>query len=206
MVDVRFPSVEVWANTSREQKRFFFDLWRRTGGDDDVLDPISQANTGRFTWNNDGVLSVADDVYYDDTNDQILIGGSTEATAKMVIKNTGRIEIQADNIPMVIGAGNDATILYDGTNLVINPKAVGSGNVTIQGAVDAADEVRGSELIADSDPGSGTASTNIMTGVTDTPTTDPGWATSATVNMNIPNGYLKFYVGTQAVTVPFWNT
>ena len=41
---------------------------------------------------------------------------------------------------------------------------------------------------------------------TDTPTAEPGWATSSTVNMNAPDGYLKFKVGAQDVVVPYWNT
>lgn len=52
----------------------------------------------------------------------------------------------------------------------------------------------------------GVASTNTLTGVTDTPTTEPGWAASDTAPMNPPDGYMKMYVGTQAVVVPYWNT
>lgn len=52
----------------------------------------------------------------------------------------------------------------------------------------------------------GVPSSNTITGVTDTPTTDPGWSTSSTTDMNAPDGYIKAYVGTQAVVIPFWNT
>jgi hypothetical protein len=38
-----------------------------------------------------------------------------------------------DSFPIVLGTGDDATIQYNGTNLIINPKAVGSGAVHIQG-------------------------------------------------------------------------
>jgi hypothetical protein len=55
-------------------------------------------------------------------------------------------------------------------------------------------------------PSSGTSGYNELTGVTDTPTTDPGWASSSTVNMNAPDGYIKMFVGTQAVVIPYWNT
>ncbi len=41
---------------------------------------------------------------------------------------------------------------------------------------------------------------------TDTPTTDPGWSTSSTVDMRAPDGYIKMQVDGQEVTVPFWNT
>ena len=59
---------------------------------------------------------------------------------------------------------------------------------------------------AGDDDGAGKASFNTLTGVTENPTTDPGWTTSSSVNMNAPDGYIKFYVGTQAVSVPYWNT
>lgn len=62
------------------------------------------------------------------------------------------------------------------------------------------------EFIVEGDRGSGIANTLTLTGDTDTPTTDPGWTTSSTVDMGAPDGYLKVYSGTQAVTVPFWNT
>lgn len=65
---------------------------------------------------------------------------------------------------------------------------------------------RAQTFTADGDVGSGVASTVRVTGVTDTPTADPGWATSDTVAMTPPNGYIKAYVGTQAVVIPYWNT
>lgn len=61
------------------------------------------------------------------------------------------------------------------------------------------------EFVTDLD-NTGKAGATTMTGQTDTPTTDPGWATSSTVDMNSPDGYLKFFNSVQAITVPFWNT
>lgn len=43
------------------------------------------------------------------------------------------IVMRADNSKMIFGAGDDAEIYYDGTNLVINPKAVGSGSLDLLG-------------------------------------------------------------------------
>jgi hypothetical protein len=40
-----------------------------------------------------------------------------------------------DNKAARFGTGNDATILYDGTNLIINPKAVGSGILDVAGTL-----------------------------------------------------------------------
>jgi hypothetical protein len=133
---------------------------------------------------------------------------------------------------VILGDGQDATISYDGTNLVINPRLVGTGALVLgTGAAgvdyrfqvngetndgyfdwmededyfDFADTVRVPSLHLDADV-AGIASTNTITGATDTPTADPGWASSSTVNMTAPDGYIKAYVGTQAVVIPYWNT
>lgn len=78
--------------------------------------------------------------------------------------------------------------------------------LTGAGQVDFGGTMRSAGVIIDADPGAGVASTNTFTSVTDTPTTNPGWTTSSTVNMNAPDGYIKAYVGTQACVIPFWNT
>jgi len=83
---------------------------------------------------------------------------------------------------------------------------VGVNNTNPSEQFDVTGLSRAQTFTADGDPGSGSASTTRYTGVTDTPTTNPGWATSSTVNMNAPDGYMKMYVGTQAVVVPYWNT
>lgn len=79
-------------------------------------------------------------------------------------------------------------VLYIDNGASINP--IGGGGV----------------LLANGDTGAGVAAMNTFTGVTDTPTFNPGWSTSDTVPMTAPSGYIKGYVGTQAVTIPFWNT
>ena len=109
------------------------------------------------------------------------------------------VEIPADNKDLQFGAAQDAVIFYNGTNLLINPKLVGSGLVNVLS------ELRCDSIVMDSDV-SGGAGTNTITGSTDTPTTDPGWTSSSTVDMNAPDAYIKAYNGTQAIAIPFWNT
>lgn len=41
----------------------------------------------------------------------------------------------ADSIPIVFGVDGDASIYYDGTNLVVNPKIVGSGVMNVLGGI-----------------------------------------------------------------------
>jgi len=43
------------------------------------------------------------------------------------------IDVLADNCPIRFGAASDASIYYDGTDLIIDPKVVGSGEVNLNG-------------------------------------------------------------------------
>jgi hypothetical protein len=45
----------------------------------------------------------------------------------------GSVKIHADNQSLTLGAGDDASIYYDGANLVVDPDVVGSGGVYIAG-------------------------------------------------------------------------
>jgi hypothetical protein len=46
--------------------------------------------------------------------------------------------LRNDSDKLIFGAGQDATISYDGTNMIINPKAVGTGYLSVTGAINAA--------------------------------------------------------------------
>jgi hypothetical protein len=47
----------------------------------------------------------------------------------------GDIQMLGDNVSTIYGAGLDASIYYDGTNFIFNPKLVGTGYVDILGAL-----------------------------------------------------------------------
>lgn len=78
-----------------------------------------------------------------------------------------------------------------------------SARLTVEadGDVDVVNLLRAGGVRVDADPGSGVASTLTLTSVTDTPTASLSWGT-----VGNPNGYIKAYVGTQAVVIPYWNT
>ena len=67
------------------------------------------------------------------------------------------------------------------------------------------DTVRAPSIHLDNDV-AGLATTTTFTGVTDTPTADPGWAASSTIDMTVPDAYIKIYIGTQAYVIPAWLT
>lgn len=61
-------------------------------------------------------------------------------------------------------------------------------------------------VVAVGDPGALANPGVTMAGIAENPTADPGWASSATVNMTPPNVYVKFYVNSSAYSVPGWST
>lgn len=56
-------------------------------------------------------------------------------TSRMNITSAGHIKITADSKKLYFGAGDDCTIYYDGSNMIINPKDVGSGILDIAGTL-----------------------------------------------------------------------
>ena len=65
-------------------------------------------------------------------------GGNTgQNQEKMRIAHGGNIIISNDNAKLLFGAAQDASIYYNGTGLVINPKEVGSGRVVVDGSIEA---------------------------------------------------------------------
>lgn len=68
---------------------------------------------------------------------EIVIGHNAvgKGSNTVVIGNTSvtGLYLPADNYKLFFGAGDDASISYDGTNLVVNPKVVGSGILDVQG-------------------------------------------------------------------------
>jgi hypothetical protein len=88
---------------------------------------------------------------------------------------------------------DNAVTRFDGTAFVVQSSLAtldDAGAMTVQSLVVAA----------------GTVSSNTLTGETDTPTVDPGWTSSSTVDMYAPDGYIKMLAGTQVIVIPFWNT
>lgn len=72
---------------------------------------------------------------------EIVIGynadGKGSNTAVIGNTSTTGLYLPADNYKLYFGAGDDASISYDGTNLIINPKVVGSGYLSVLGDMDA---------------------------------------------------------------------
>jgi hypothetical protein len=73
-------------------------------------------------------------------------GGTTttlQGSAKLTIKrndyvsfqNVPEVRIDEDNLKLTFGTGQDASVYYNGTNLIINPKEVGSGILDVTGTL-----------------------------------------------------------------------
>ena len=77
-----------------------------------------------------------------DDNVRATINGKTlrfnvNSTEKLQIDASGNLKIENDNQKIYLGTADDSSIYYDGTDLVIDPKEVGSGKVYINGNVSA---------------------------------------------------------------------
>jgi len=60
-------------------------------------------------------------------------GGTTAQTKVARFTGAGNVEMTNDNAKLLLGAGNDASIYYNGSNLYINTQEVGTGNLLIAG-------------------------------------------------------------------------
>ena len=58
----------------------------------------------------------------------------TSTTGEAVFTDMS-VSIASDDTPLTLGAANDASIEYDGTDMVINPKEVGTGSLKVLGDI-----------------------------------------------------------------------
>ena len=63
----------------------------------------------------------------------IILGHTTSG---FTLLKSDAIKIQNDSVKLYFGAGDDCSITYDGTDMIIKPDDVGTGNLKIDGQVD----------------------------------------------------------------------
>lgn len=73
------------------------------------------------------------EIVWDDVNKR---EGINAATPTERLEIGGNLFLNTDNNKVLLGAGKDFSIYYDGTNAVINPKEVGTGDLSILGRVE----------------------------------------------------------------------
>lgn len=100
-----------------------------------------------------------------------------DATSKPTMAgstNTDHVDIDADNKALRLGADQDATILYDGTDLQVDPAAVGSGKMTVAANVNTTGsyEVDGTQVV-----------TNQQSAITDSTDNTTGTPASSLVDV-----------------------
>jgi hypothetical protein len=86
------------------------------------------------TWTTNEVLTASDlNTEFSNVYNNVVTKGTAQTISG--IKTHSAAVIFQDNINLTFGTGSDATIDYDGTNLVIDPKVVGSGVLSLQGGL-----------------------------------------------------------------------
>jgi len=108
---------------------------------------IGQASARYLSDGTTKVTGLSDGVYIGSTvragavnaSNEIVIGkravGKGTNTVKIGNTDTTAFYLNNDNYKLIFGAGDDASIYYDGTNFKINPKVVGSGILDILGTL-----------------------------------------------------------------------
>lgn len=102
-------------------------------------------------WNDDikAKWGTGEDIeaYFDSLNGTFVIDSINGDEISLRISGTEILQINSggfsltgnqsfdDNEKIVMGTGNDAEIYYDGTNLVVDPKAVGTGVLDVKGSI-----------------------------------------------------------------------
>ena len=140
----------------------------------------------------------------------IAMGMGTDIPTFIITKGSGagtfgQVQIPNDNGLLVFGTGQNATISYDGANMIINPKLVGTGVLSITGDISLLDE----DMILSATTGTkfGTASTQKLSLWGATPAVQPssvgentGYTAVGGTNVNHQDTFTG-NVGTKAYTI-----
>jgi len=147
-------------------------------GANDAFNITSTTTTQRLMrWKNKAAQSADALTYYDSDGTTILTR----------IEADGEIDITTDSKYLRFGGGLDAGITYDGTNMLINPKLVGTGFLSILGDISLVDE----DIILGTTTGSkiGTATTQKLGFWNATPIVQPAGATQAAPAAYVTGGF-----------------
>ncbi|MCP4967430.1 MAG: hypothetical protein GY926_19630 [bacterium] len=109
---------------------------------------------------------------------------------------------------MTIGGGSSVdgmTAIQFWTSSAVDTNATQRGVITTAGLLDWVGDVRGRTFFADGDEGTGIASTVAMTNVDDTDVAGSALAMTNNTGDGLAHaGFLKFYMGTTAIKVPYF--
>jgi len=126
------PPPNAVADFDHQWKDWLFTMWRRVKG----LEPgeTGGGDSNAFHSNVDGEFFTLGGLGVGVDADLIVLEDASDGYSKvgMTLLNFRRLE---DNIKWKYGSGDDAAIYYDATDLVIDPKEVGTGTVRILGDI-----------------------------------------------------------------------
>lgn len=94
---------------------------------DSVVGLLRQTGADTFDKDTNTYPTTSEALLIDQTTPQTVIGGAPNFSFG--------INIATDNAKLLFGEDNDASIYYDGIDLIINPQEVGNGSVKIIGGV-----------------------------------------------------------------------
>ena len=140
----------------------------------DYIDVKNPSGTSLLKLDSTGKLWTADKVVFTQTdgNEYIdsLADGYMDYGATTAHRFLADVKLTGDNRKLYFGSGDDASISYDGTNMVINPKEVGSGILDVLGTLqtdgyNSADGTAGATADVATDYGGGTRTLHFKNGL-----------------------------------------
>lgn len=130
------------ANASTDNKLFI------VRSDNDEFQILPHTDIGGAKSNSNFIMKASDGSVGIGVDRFDALSGQLHVKGNIVTEN-GNIKIINDNQKLLLGAGEDASIYYDGTDLVIDPKEVGSGVVSVSGDVEVTDDAFAADWDAD---------------------------------------------------------
>ena len=95
------------------------------------------------------IIWVYEDIGLPGSTDSLFLPKAGDENYVILNESIYPITMRADNSKVQFGAGDDSEIYYDGTDFIINPKAVGAGIVSILGSVGVDSIYLGDDTTAD---------------------------------------------------------
>lgn len=130
-----------------------------------------------------------------------ILGGAYLRFSGWDIRSAANFKITSDSLKLFLGSGNDATIQYDGTNMIIDPAVVGTGTLIVSGKFEVeTSPTEGHQAVTidqnDADQAfidyQGTSAANITNSIT-------SWKTGAFLT-----GYIRVEINTCIYWMPYY--
>ena len=171
---------------------------------------VDEDPEGDATWTTDtaaNIVAAITNCVVGTTFRCVLYNDATDGSAETITLAAGTgVTLHGETSIVTEGSATVMELVFRVTNVTAASEAIDCYILTSDGTGVFTTDVKGRGIVATGDPGSGVSGTTILTNVTGSA------GTNAATMINLPgtsdgtqDGWLKLYVGTQAVWIPYWN-